>query len=122
MPRTEITVSDLLPRYGASVKAAKTTPDNTNGNEALNAGFTFLVFQNQDTAASKSVSIPSKADEYGRTEDISITVAAAASSTAQTYVVAGLFKPQHFNDGNGRSVAWTGSATGLRQAAYKFSK
>lgn len=106
MPRTNIPVT-LIPSFSGGVGGAVTlttvAADATNDHEMINDGRTFLLFQNT-VAGATSATIVSVPDEYGRLGDITVTIPTYNSATQNSVTVAGPFRQQHWNQGNGTKM------------------
>jgi hypothetical protein len=90
MPRTNIPVQ-VVPPFGGGIQAVtKTAGDSANGHEFINDGNTRLWIQNLD-ASSKTATVVSVTDEYGRTLD-TVNVVPAASAGDPGIGTAGPFR------------------------------
>lgn len=78
MARTNIPVQ-TLPQFGGGIQnITKTAGDAANGHEFVNDGRSRLKVQNLD-ASSKTVTVVSVADRFGRTKDTVLIVPAATA-------------------------------------------
>jgi hypothetical protein len=113
MPRTALTVQDL--GLNGQLNATMTAVDAANGMSFLNDGQTVLAVKNAD-ASSKTVTVRSVADEWGRTGDVACIVSAGGVG------ILGPFTPAIFNQGDGTCNVDFSAATSTTIAASKFKK
>jgi len=118
MARTNIPI-DVLPNNGGAITLTGVAADSVNNHELVNDGRTFLVAENED-AATKTVTVDSVADPYGRTGDTAHVVPAAVGGIPGKAVI-GPFLPSIWNQGGGSKVNVDVSAsTSLRLYAFRF--
>ena len=114
MARTALTVQ-TIPANGVSLDdIAMTAGDATNDHEYLNDGTVFVLMKNAD-ASPHTATLISVADEYGRTEDETMTCAAGESC------IAGPFKPRNWNQAGGLMHVDLTVDTSVSFAVLKFT-
>lgn len=118
MARTNIPI-DNLPLNGGAVTLTGVAADATNQHEFVNDGKTFLLAENED-AATKTVTVVSVADPFGRTGNTVHVVPAAAGGVPGKAMI-GPFLPAIWNQGGGSKVnVDVSAATSLRLYAARF--
>lgn len=101
MPRTNIPVQTLPPYGGGIASVTKTAGDAANGHEFINDGKTKLYVQNGD-ASTKTFTVSSIADPYGRVKDTGPLTVAAVSGVVPGDGIAGPFDPALFGQAGGK--------------------
>jgi hypothetical protein len=96
MARTVLTVQRLTARAGQAITFA--APDSTNSHQYRNSGVE-VVLVKVDSGAAITVGVPSVADPFGRTETVSVAIAAANGTRVHAL---GPYTPQQ-NWGDGAS-------------------
>lgn len=115
MPRTSIATQTLSFQSGAAITLS--AADSANGMLFSNDGETLLVVRNA-SASSITVTVVSVADLYGRTGDISATVAAGA------FWISGPLEPSIWNQTSsdlGKTYVNFSSATSVTVGAIKYA-
>lgn len=119
MARVAITINTIPANGGGLSTVTKTAADATNDHEMDNDGNTLIFAENLDSAT-KTITIKSVADEYGRTGDTTLTVPVAAAGVPGTSV-AGPFRLAHWNQSGGKVHIDITDATALKFYAVRFS-
>ena len=112
MARTEIPIQ-VIPYQGSLTDISLTAGDAANDHYFDNNGWTLLFIANDDTAA-KTVTVKSVSDEYGRTGDETIVIA------ADNLAIAGPFRPGIWNQDGGTVNVDITDDTNLSFAAIKI--
>lgn len=118
MARTNIPI-DVLPLNGGAVTLTGVAADVVNQHELVNDGKTILFAENED-AATKTVTVDSVADSFGRTGDTVHVVPAAVGGIPGKAAI-GPFLPSIWNQGGGSKVnVDVSAATSLRLYAVRY--
>ncbi len=115
MPRTALTVQTIPPHGGGIQSITFTAADATNNHEFENDGRTMLLAKCTD-ASSKTVTVVSVPDLYGRSGNLAMVVPATTGEA-----IAGPFPPGLWSQSNGRVNVDVSAATGLSLAAVRYT-
>lgn len=120
MARLLITDNPIAGNGGGVQSITKTTPVAADDCYFVNYGNTLLIVENLDSTT-RTITVPSVADPYGRTGDLSLVVPAAVAGVPGN-AVAGPFPPPLWNQlGTNQVYVNLTDATAIKFATVSFT-